>query len=186
MSFGWLLTRFLSCGVPTITTCSPHNFDLVKSYGANIVYDYKSPDCAQRIRADTGNLLEYVIDCFAEDSSMRFCYAAMGRAGGNYTALNPYNDLLATRKVIRPDWILATRLVGDGCSWPAPFACEPEPKLRQMALPLFKQIQRLLDAGEIRSHIVRVETGGREGLIEGVHKLRKGEISGQKLVYPLA
>ena len=180
------MTRPLRCGFPTITTCSPHNFELVKSYGADKVYDYKSPDCAQQIRSDTGNLLEYTIDCFAEDSSMRFCYAAMGRAGGHYTALNPYNDLLATRKVITPDWVLATRIAGDGSSWPAPYACEPEPRLLEMAKPLFKRIQRLLDGGKIRSHSVKLEDGGLPGVLDGVKKIRKGEVSGQKLVYALA
>lgn len=181
-----LTIAFLRCGFPTITTCSPHNFEFVKSYGADKVYDYKMPDCAQKIRSDTGNLLEYVIDCFAEDSSLRFCYAAMGRAGGRYTALNPINDLLTTRKVITPDWVLATRIAGDGSSWPAPFACEPEPRLREMSGPLFERIQKLLDSRKIRPHSVQLEDGGLTGILDGVEKIRKGEISGVKLVYALA
>ncbi|RDW59253.1 alcohol dehydrogenase-2 [Coleophoma crateriformis] len=186
-STGTMVLQLLRlCGFPTITTCSPHNFELAQSYGADKVYDYKSADCAKQIRSDTGNLLEYTVDCFAEDSSMRFCYAAMGRAGGHYTALNPYNDLLATRKVITPDWVLATRIAGDGSSWPAPYACEPEPRLREMAGPLFERIQRLLDSGKIRSHFVKLESGGLPGVLDGVQKIRKGEISGQKLVYALA
>lgn len=181
-----LTTVRLRCGFRTITTCSPHNFELVKSYGADKVYDYKSEDCAQEIRFDTGNVLEYTIDCFAEDSSMRFCYAAMGRAGGHYTALNPFNDMLATRKVITPDWILATRIAGDGSSWPAPYACEPEPKLREMARPMFDKIQKLLDSQKIKPHLVQLEDGGLQGVLKGVEKIRKGEISGTKLVYALA
>lgn len=117
---------------------------------------------------------------------MRFCYAALGRAGGYYTALNPYNDLLATRKVITPDWILATRIAGDGSSWPAPFACEPEPRLREMAGPLFERIQKLLDTRKLRPHNVKVESGGLPAVLGGVDKIRKGEISGVKLVYSLA
>ncbi|KJZ68604.1 hypothetical protein HIM_12002 [Hirsutella minnesotensis 3608] len=185
-STGTMVLQLLHlCGFPTITTCSPHNFELVKSYGADQVYDYKSPNCAQEIRSDTSNLLEYAIDCFSEDSSMRFCYAALGRAGGYYTALNPYNDLQATRKVIVPDWVLATRIAGEGSSWPAPYACEPEPRLREMAGPLFERIQRLLDGRKIRPHPVRPEDGGLDGVLEGFEKVRMGQVSGQKLVYPL-
>lgn len=181
-----LTVRPVRCGFPTIATCSPHNFELVKSYGADKVYDYKSPDCAQKIRSDTGNLLEYTIDCFAEDSSMRFCYAAIGRAGGHYTALNPYNDRLATRKVITPDWILATYITGEGSKWPAPYASEPEPRLREMADLLFPRIQRLMDGGKIQPHPVKLEDGGLPGLLDGVQKIRNGGVSGQKLVYALA
>ncbi|KAI1416425.1 putative alcohol dehydrogenase, partial [Hypoxylon sp. FL1857] len=183
-STGTMMLQLLKqCGFPTITTCSPHNFKFVKSYGADKVYDYKSANCAQQIRADTKNTLEYAIDCFAEDSSMKFCYAALGRAGGHYTALNPYNDALATRKVIEPDWILATRIAGDGSHWPAPYACEPEPRLKELAGPLFARIQNLLDANKIKPHAVRVEEGGLAGLLNGVGMIRRGEISGTKLVY---
>ncbi|KAI2618237.1 hypothetical protein GGR54DRAFT_606646 [Hypoxylon sp. NC1633] len=186
-STGTMMLQILQlCGFPTITTCSPHNFKLAQEYGADKVYDYKAPNCAQQIRTDTGNTLEYAIDCFAEDSSMRFCYAAVGRAGGHYVALNPYNDTLATRKVITPDWILATRIAGDGSKWPIPYACEPEPRLKELAGPLFERIQVLLDAGKIRPHAVRLEEGGLPGLLNGVSMIRNGEISGQKLVYCVA
>ena len=116
---------------------------------------------------------------------MRFCYAALGRAGGRYVALNPYGEHLASRKVIEPDWILATRIAGAGSSWPAPFACNPEPRLRDMAGPLFERIQTLLDGRRIRPHPVSLESGGLSGVLDGVNKIRKGEVSGLKLVYAL-
>lgn len=174
------------CGFHVLTTCSPRNFDLAKSFGAHETFDYKSSGCAADIRAHCGNALEYAVDCVAEDSTMKFCYAAIGRAGGKYTALNPFNDTLATRKVIQPDWILATRITGDASSWPAPYACEPEPRLLEMAGPVFEKIQQLLLEGKIRSHPVRVEEGGWHGLLNGVQIIRKGEVSGQKLVYKLS
>ncbi|KAL9106183.1 MAG: hypothetical protein Q9227_008775 [Pyrenula ochraceoflavens] len=186
-STGTMVLQILRlCGFRCITTCSPHNFDLVKSYGAEEIFDYRAPDCAQNIRTSTRNALDYAIDCFAEDSSMKFCYAAIGRAGGHYVALNPYSEHLATRKVIKADWILATRIAGDGTTWPGPYAFKPEPKLRQLAEPLFAKIQLLLDEGKIRAHPVRVEQGGLKGVLDGVALLRSGKVSGQKLVYCVA
>jgi NADPH:quinone reductase-like Zn-dependent oxidoreductase len=186
-STGTMMLQLLRlCGFPTITTCSARNFELVKSYGSDKVYDYKASQCAQKIRQDTGNTLEYAVDCYAEDSSMRFCYEALGRAGGFYTALNPFNDALTTRKVITPDWILATRIAGDGSKWPAPYGCEYEPRLAELAGPLFARIQDLLNEGKLRPHRVRIEQGGLPGLLNGVGIIRRGEVSGQKLVYPVA
>ncbi|KAJ5948191.1 alcohol dehydrogenase [Penicillium verhagenii] len=186
-STGTMVLQLLKlCGFPTIATCSPHNFDFVKGYGADVVYDYKSSDCAAKIRADTNNELEYIIDCFAEDSSMRFCYAAMGRAGGKYVALNPFSEHLHNRKVIEPDWILATRIAGDGSMWPAPFACPDEPKILEISLPLYRTFQVLLDERKIRPHTVQLEDGGLSGIPEGVQKIRSGAVSGVKLVYPIA
>lgn len=186
-STGTMVLQLLRlCGFHTITTCSPRNFDLVKSYGADEVFDYRAANCAADIRKHTKNTLAYAIDCYAESSSMKFCYAAVGRAGGAYTALNPYDDHLATRKVIKPDWILATRIAGDGSDWPAPYACEPEPRLRELAGPMFAKIQALLDDGKIRAHPVLVEKTGLNGILDGVGLIRRGEVSGQKLVYSLA
>lgn len=177
------LTQWHSCGVNVLTTCSPHNFKLVKSYGASAVWDYRSSDCAKDIRAEQDDELEYAIDCVAEDSTMRFCYAAIGRAGGSYTALNPFNELMATRKAIEPDWILATRITGAGSDWPAPYQCEPEPKLAELAGPLFDRIQTLLDQGKIKPHPIDVAGAGFSEALEGLRKLRTGTISGKKLVY---
>jgi len=117
---------------------------------------------------------------------MTFCYAALGRMGGKYVALNPFNEQLATRKVIDPDWILATRIDGAGSAWPAPYGCPPEPKLEALSVFLFQKVQELLNAEKLRSHPVRVEEGGLKGILNGVEILRKGGISGQKLVYPVA
>ena len=173
------------CGFHVLTTCSPRNFDLVREFGAHETFDYKAPDCAARIRAHCKNALELAIDCVSEDSTMRFCYEAIGRAGGKYTALNPFNSQLATRRVIEPDWILATRITGGASAWPAPYTSDPEPRLREMAVPIFAVIERLLLEGKIQPHPIRAEGGGYEGLIRGINVIRKGELSGQKLVYSL-
>lgn len=157
----------------------------MKSYGAEAVFDYHSPTCAADIRTYTNNDLEYVLDCITAESSMKICYAALGRAGGFYTALDPYPEHLATRKVVTPDWILATRIAGMPCSWPQPFTGEADGRYLEWSAPLYEDVQRILDEGKIRAHPVVVSEGGFEALLEGVGKLRRKEVSGQKLVYTL-
>ena len=41
----------------------------------------------------------------------------------------------------------------------------------------------MFESGEIKSHPIRTEPDGFEGLLDGVTLLRKGKVSGQKLVY---
>jgi NADPH:quinone reductase-like Zn-dependent oxidoreductase len=43
-------------GYTLVTTCSPHNFDLVKSYGADAVYDYHSHSALEDIKKDCPNI----------------------------------------------------------------------------------------------------------------------------------
>lgn len=51
-------------GFRVITTCSPRNFDLVKSRGADEVYDYRNIDeCVKNIRASVGDDLQYAYGC---------------------------------------------------------------------------------------------------------------------------
>ncbi|KAM3424168.1 hypothetical protein BST61_g11289 [Cercospora zeina] len=174
-----------ACGLIPVTTCSPANFDLVKSYGAEAAFDYKSPTCAEDIRSYTNNELEYAVDCITQESSIKICYGAIGRAGGYYTALDPFPEHLANRKVVKPDWILATRIAGMPCHWPAPYESAPNPDFLAWSAPLYEQIQRALDQGEIRPHPVIANPGGFEAVLQGVGKLRRKEVSGQKLVYLL-
>ncbi|KUI71840.1 Enoyl reductase LovC [Cytospora mali] len=73
------------------------------------------PTCAADIRAHTRNSLRLVLDCIMTTDTMRLCYAAMGRAGGRYVALEPYSEAVAaTRAVVRPDWILDPERTWDG------------------------------------------------------------------------
>jgi hypothetical protein len=48
----------LRSGYKVITTCSPKNFKLVESYGAEKAFDYHSPTCGEDMRAYTNNTLE--------------------------------------------------------------------------------------------------------------------------------
>ena len=173
------------CGLKPITTCSPKNFAFVKSFGAEEAFDYNSPTCAQDIKAYCKNQLAHALDCITQQQTMKICYSAIGRVGGRYTALDPYPENQATRKIVKPDWILATRITGKGCTWPEPYGSAPDPELREFAHPFFGVMQKLLDEGKIRPHPARPSKGGFEALIEGVGTIRRGEISGEKLVYRL-
>jgi len=61
---------FDSAGLTVVTTCSPRNFDLVKSYGADAAFDYSDPEkCAKDIREYTNDNLHHVFDCISENTS---------------------------------------------------------------------------------------------------------------------
>lgn len=78
-------------GARVVTTCSPRNFELVKSFGADACFDYNTPTCGADIRAFTNNALDYALDCITEESTMRICYQALGRCGGKCKSLSPFS-----------------------------------------------------------------------------------------------
>ncbi|OQN98775.1 hypothetical protein B0A48_15444 [Cryoendolithus antarcticus] len=168
-----------------ITTCSPKNFDLVKSYGAAEVYDYSSPGCAELIRKDTANNLAYTLDCITTPESTTFCYAALGRAGGRYVSLDPYSTFAANRKAVKGSWVLGPAIFGDGSSWPAPYGREGDEELRDFGTKLFQVCEDLIEKGELRGHPLRVIEGRWEDVLKGMELVKAGTLSGEKAVVRL-
>lgn len=172
------------CGLRPITTCSPKNFDFVKSYGAEAVFDYRSPTCGADIKKYTKNSLAHVIDCITEEGSMKICYEAIGRAGGRWVGMDPYPMNIAnSRKVVKHEWVVAFRMTGMPCNWPAPFTSEADPELSEQAIPFFDKMEELLADGLIKTHPARVSNGGFAAVIDGVGILRRKEVSAEKLVF---
>ncbi|KAI1770230.1 hypothetical protein F4818DRAFT_455852 [Hypoxylon cercidicola] len=65
-------------GWRVVTTCSPHNFELVKALGAHEGFDHVSGKaCAAAIRTATDNDLLYALDCVSEGSSLEICADAL-------------------------------------------------------------------------------------------------------------
>jgi NADPH:quinone reductase-like Zn-dependent oxidoreductase len=173
-------------GLNPITTCSPSNFELVKSYGATEAFDYKSPDCLKDIKAYTKNSLKYVLDCVSEPETMEFCYSCIGRAGGKLTTLEPPPKYLNKRaRSVKVDWVLGPALHGKAIGWPAPMERDADPEMREFAMKWTTTVQQLFDEGKVRTHPIREMEGGLEGVMQGLDMLKKKEVSGQKLVYIL-
>ncbi|KAI1076752.1 GroES-like protein [Whalleya microplaca] len=174
-------------GLIPITTCSPKNFALVESYGAEKAFDYQDPRSVDNIRKYTKNALDYAMDCFSEGTSMVYCYGAIGRAGGRYTALEPYPQYLHARRRVKPEWVLGPALLGRKIGWKEPYNIEANPDLRVFGRDWFACVQRMLDRGEIRTHPIRVgEQVGFEGILHGLDLLKQKAVSGEKLVYRVA
>ncbi|KAK5132881.1 Trans-enoyl reductase fsl5 [Meristemomyces frigidus] len=173
-------------GLRAITTCSPANFDLVRSYGAAECFDYRSKDCIKQIKAYTKNSLKYVVDCVSEPETMELCYACIGRSGCRMTTLEPPPSFLHTRaKTVFLDWVLGPALHGKPIDWPEPMKRDAAPELREFANKWFITVQQLLDDGKLRPHPLKQMTGGLPAVFEGTELLRKKAVSGQKLVYSL-
>ncbi|KAL1962730.1 hypothetical protein VTN77DRAFT_9274 [Rasamsonia byssochlamydoides] len=170
-------------GLIPVTTCSPRNFDLVKSLGAAKAFDYHSPTCGDQIRDFTGNKLVYALDCITDTGSMKICYEAIGSAGGQYLSLDPFPIRGHTRRSVKPNWILSLTMYNEPINWKRPFKRDARPQDREFARSWFQIAQSLLDANEIKPHPHQMRSGGLERVIDGIDAVRKGEVSGTKLVY---
>jgi NADPH:quinone reductase-like Zn-dependent oxidoreductase len=168
-----------------VATCSPKNFKLVESYGAEKAFDYNSPTCGEEIRNYTKNTLQYVLDIITEARTLRHCYTAIGRGGGRYIGfeLIPEDLIAGMRKTVKADWVLGIEMSGGEIALPGGYYRKPNPELRAWCCEWFKRCEALIHAGKLRSHPVKLNEGGLEAVISGVGQMKRREISGEKLVY---
>ncbi|KAK8249448.1 chaperonin 10-like protein [Phyllosticta capitalensis] len=173
-------------GLDVITTCSPRNFDLVKSLGASAAFDYNSPTCAADIRAHTENSLYFAFDCISEGSSPQICADALST---ETSSQKPAYSALLTVKFPRQDidhrYTLGYTVVGEeftkfGHNFPA------KKEDYEFGKMFWALSQKLLEEGKFRVHQPDIREGGLEGVLEGLDDLRQGKVSGKKLVYRIA
>ncbi|KAI0890575.1 putative zinc-binding dehydrogenase family oxidoreductase [Annulohypoxylon maeteangense] len=170
-------------GFNPIATCSPHNFDLVRSYGASAVFNYAAADTAAAIRTHTGARLKYVLDCIADETSVACCYGAIQRAGGFYTALELVPEgTLRKRRAIKASFIMAPEVFGKEVKLSGGYERPASEEKHRVVVRMFAVVQRLLDEGKLRTHPVQMVGPGLEGILEGLELLRSGAVSGKKLV----
>lgn len=166
-------------GYKVLTTCSPHNFDLVKSLGADEVYDYKDANSAASIRKSTNNNLKLVMDCISLEASAAFCDNAISTEGGEYSALL---SVKIERANVNDRFTLAYTTLGEAFNFgDIPFPAKPED--REHAEKFIAIAQSLLEQGKIKVHPPKVGKDGLKGVLDGLQLLKADKVSGEKLVY---
>jgi len=175
-------------GLKVVATCSPRNFDYVRSLGADAVFDYASPTCAAEVKAYTNGSIKHALDCVSEHDSSRITIEAMNSQGGVYcNILGLEND---TTDIINPliecRWILGYTGVGEYfVIGDDEYIANPENE--QFAKEFWQLSYGLLATGSLKPHRYSVNKFGEGfgGILAGLEAMRQGQISGEKLVYTL-
>lgn len=184
-STGTLAIQFLRLsGYQPLAVCSPHNFALVQSRGASKCFDYNSPGCAAQIKQYTHNRLAFALDCVTTASSMRLCYDAIGANGGKYVSLDPFNSRVQrSRPDVKAFFCYALTIFGIPIDLDGEFARDAKPEDRKLAEKFVKIAETLIARGKVKAHPGMIKAGGLGGIIDALDLLRKGKISGKKVVF---
>lgn len=174
------------------TTCSPRNFEYVKSLGAEAAFDYADPECAEKIRAffsnsDGENPLAHVWDCIATPDTARVCVSAMNPEGGKYRNLLwvPDDVIHAVNPKVSNDFTFAYTVFGEVFEKWKRF--EPSKEDLEFGKMFWELSRELLASGEVKVAPTDVNRGGEglEGILVGLKELKEGKVSATKLVYKL-
>ncbi|KAL2867719.1 zinc-binding alcohol dehydrogenase family protein [Aspergillus lucknowensis] len=174
-------------GLKVIATSSPHNFEYLKSLGAEEVFDYKSPTAGSDIRKYTNNSLKFAWDCTGSGGTI--IANALSTEGGKYATIIPVNkeEVLAINpNVDGPHLtimysIFGERYVFGGTEFP------PLPDEFEFAKKFWEISRQLLVEGKLKAPNTYVNRGGDgfEGILKGLDELRANKVSAGKLVYTL-
>lgn len=173
-------------GLKVIATASPHNFDYLKSLGAEAVFDYKSPTAAEDIRKYTGNSLKLAWDCTGFGGPV--VAGALSSEGGKYASIMPVNkeEVAAINpKVDGPHVTLMYSIFGERFVKASETPAKPEEL--EFAKKFWEVARQLLEEGKLKVPRTIVNRGGNgfEGILKGLDELRANKVSGGKLVYTL-
>jgi len=175
-------------GMLVIATASAHNFDYVKSLGADEVFDYTSLTCAEDIKKSTEGELTLALDCISKGSSTQICVEAISDKGGVYTTLLPVpsEKVTSINEKIENKSTLAYTAIGEAFQF-GPQSFPAIPGHFEFAKKFWSISEKLLAEGKIKVHQIAVNEGGSglEGVLQGLQQVRAGDVRGRKLVYTL-
>ncbi|KEF52115.1 uncharacterized protein A1O9_11741 [Exophiala aquamarina CBS 119918] len=165
-------------GYVPLTTCSPHNFELVKSLGAFPV-DYKDPNCTEQIRQAAGNNLRLVWDTISTHESAKICAKVIDPGG----ICGTVRDVAFPRTGVRKTRSSGYTSTGEPVEKPG-MSLPAQPEHFVFTKKWMKEAESLLQRKLIKPPPSRVGKG-LECVLDGVDLLRNGKVSGVKLVYTL-
>lgn len=168
-------------GAYVYATCSPHNFELVRSLGADVVCDYHELEAADLLRDMSGDGIRIALDCITDEHSAKFCYRALSTRGADYSHINRLPPVLCPQN-IQQHFVGAFTVLGEefcyGNEW---YNAVPSDKFLMEKFVLVAE--DALASKAVRPHHMTVGSGGLIGILDGMDRLREGQVSGQKLVY---
>lgn len=173
-------------GCTVIATCSPRNFALLTSLGADSCVDYNSATCVDDIKKSLGGApLRHAWDCIATTKSAQVCAEVMSPRGGHYSSLLFLSSAVLRRvnPRIRCTTTIGYTIFGED------FCKETLVKKReedfQFWTSFWRMSEKLLRQKKFRPPPIFVNVGykGFEGILYGIQHLKQGMVRGGKLVY---
>ena len=157
-------------------------------HGAVGTASYTSAKCAEEIKAiASGSPIKYALDCITDAESVAICFGALGRGGGRYACLEDCPESWRSRKAVKVKVVMGFEMQGIDFDLGHPvYARKANAELFAIGEMWTKEMQALMDQGQITTQPFKEVHGGFEGVINALEMLQSGEVKGQKLVVRVA
>jgi len=168
-----------AAGYQVVTTVSPHSFDLVKSYGADSVFNYRSPTAIQEITRKFPDI-SVALDCISQGPSSDFCAQVMKKKGGKVVTLLDSGKSKVSN--VTYDFIVIYTVFAKAFAWLPPIGPKfpANPSDRTALARFYPNLPSLIS--NLKAPRIHLVDSGFDGILKGLDELRGGKVSGKKLV----
>ncbi|TCD60353.1 hypothetical protein EIP91_010321 [Steccherinum ochraceum] len=166
-------------GYKVATVASPKHHDFLKSYGADVVVDYRASDAIAQLQAATNGSIHVGLDTIAEVETQSFSVKTFGSGPGKLiTILNAQPDAQAIRSDVQIQASLLYTVLGR--AWGTMPA---QPDHRKHIAAFLKKFPDLFKSGTIKPNPTKLFEGGLNAVSEGFEYMIAGKNSGEKIVF---
>ncbi|EST05610.1 Alcohol dehydrogenase, C-terminal [Kalmanozyma brasiliensis GHG001] len=188
----WAIQLAHLAGYKVITTASPKNHDLLKSLGADDLFDYRDESTPEKISSKYPKLSK-ALDCISENGTQQLCVKSLGQGGGEVVVLlKPDKEAIELRKgEVKIIHTLAYTALGRPFNYGKAVydqaTVEADSKKMQEWLNGDKgHFYTLFKQGLLKGNRTKEMQGGLEGINEGMKYLQEGKASAEKLTYRIS
>ncbi|KAJ7123110.1 chaperonin 10-like protein [Mycena epipterygia] len=165
-------------GMKVISTAAPENHELIKSLGADEVFDHSDSWTARRIFETTGGTLVKAIDCWSQGMSPNQVSMSLSTQGGTIATMLPYESL---KRNVKTSCVLVNSIHGQDTSFP--LVTTGNPDHTKNGKLYCKMISTLLAQNKLKFVPVKLYPRGLLGVAEGIEYMRLGKAHAEKITY---
>ncbi|KAK9371948.1 chaperonin 10-like protein [Lipomyces chichibuensis] len=165
-------------GYTVVTTASPHSFDLVKKYGADSAFDYRSTTAVRDIVKEHPSITQ-ALDCISEGRSTEFCAQVIKKSGGKIVTLLDQGK--SKVRGVQYDFLVVFTAFGHKFAFLPPIgpSFPASPSDREALARFYANLPQFVK--DVKPLPLRVLGSGFDKIILGLNELRQGKVSGQNL-----
>jgi len=172
-------------GYKVATVAGSHNHALVRSLGADAVFDYRSSDVVSQIKEATGDELHFAFDTQSTEGTQSLTVKMLGPGPGKLLLIGPPNE---GAQKLRPDVEMQHTLIYTALGRSFTMGDTHHPASvedRSHMVQFLSKLGKFVQAGNIKPNPVKLWGGGLESVKDGFQYMKEGKVSGEKIVYKL-
>jgi NADPH2:quinone reductase len=161
-------------GIKPIIALAGSNADEIKSFGADVVLNYRDADVAAKLLEATGGKVSHVFDAFPTEASIKYLLEVL-KPDGRYVGTT---KLAGKQKELLDAWGGYYEQV-----WVGSVHDDRPAGGKFFGAIMARVIEQWISEGKLKGHNHEVVPGGLSGVDAGLRRLKDGKVAGAKLVY---